>query len=120
MYLSGENGCGCGNGLGDYMGDYMGNGYLGAPVYDYLGQSGETPWWENLILTGERIATGIVQQRTPGFTPPTIYGTTPPMFPTSYPGGGYIPPASPGPIAPTTNWLPYLLAGGLALYLLTR
>jgi hypothetical protein len=100
----------------EYLGDYMGD-YLGA-----LGQSGETPWWENLILTGERIATNIVQTRQPGFTPPTIYGTTPPMFPTSYPGGGtYTPPASPGPIAqPGTNWLPYLLVGGLALFVLTR
>lgn len=103
MYLSGGSNCGGCN--GGFLGDYLGN---------YLGQ--ETPWWEQLIYTGERIATNVLQQKPSTF--PTYGGGayTPPMFPASYPPAY----AEPAGITEATNWLPYVLVGGLALYLLTR
>jgi hypothetical protein len=111
------------DGLGDYvegMGDYVegfGNGCSddcddcedcdNSPN----GLSGMGTWWQDLLQAGTKVITQITAPKTPTF--PT-YPYTPP-YTEPYPA-----PYQQTTTSPMMDWLPWIVGGGAALYLLTR
>ena len=89
--------------------------YGGCGLGLYVGETEEDrPWWEKLLSAGERILT---REPTTGQVWPE-YPPLPAPTPIGYPGPA--PAGLPAPTMDFTAMMPWLLLGGIALFVLSR